>query len=139
MSRLKPIIRLRTSELDEVRRTLVHLEKQHAHIQSNIDALEASIEKERALGSNGPEAFTLGHFLERSKLQREALNEALAAKEEEIDACRDDVNEAFRELKKFEVAQEQEAAREKKAEDKREQDALDEIGTQKFFKDRQSV
>lgn len=139
MSRLDPIIRLRKSELDEVRRKLIHLEKQHAHIQSNITELENTVEKERIHGAEGPEAFTLGLFMERAKLQREQLDAALAAKVEEIDLCRDDVNEAFRELKKFEVAKEQEASKAKKVEDKREQDVLDEIGTQKFFKDRRSV
>lgn len=126
---LHALIRLHKWHLDERRRELGELLGREQEIQKRIDALDAECEHEREIARRDPvvgQAY--GRYHERYAAKRDALVQAMAQVQEEIEAARDELAEAFREAKTLELTQE---ARERRAlaeAERRETLFLDEIG-----------
>lgn len=127
------LIRLWKWRLDERRRVVVDLEILRAGIERQMVRLDDELEQERKVATQDYEA-SFGFTIYR-KSNRERRANLEASREEVIDriaAAQEEVNAAFRELKKYELVLENWERRERQKQEKREQDEMDEAGLQGF-------
>lgn len=128
-SPLKNLIRINEWEVDEARRRLGDLLTMQEDLKTQLQRLSAELVREQELAYNNPESATFyGAYADGVIQRRERLTESILKMDEEVDQAREVVREAFRALKKYEVAQEQRDEEEKKERDKAEQNTLDEMG-----------
>ena len=132
MSRLDGIIRLRKWELDDKRRILTGLREQQDAIQARIDAMQQELADVMQTPTEVG-VTSSGAYLEGFRHREILLQQEYAAKEEEIQQQLDIVQEAFNELKTFEVAREREREEITRRDAKTEQDTFDEIGLRKHY------
>ncbi len=131
MKGLPTLIRLRRQELDEKRRTLVEVEQREAFIERDIEALDDEVTGERAfVGSAEDVRFAYENFALAARTQRENLIGALAEVRVELEDVREEVAEAFREYKKYDIAEENDQQRQQDERDRLERIDLDEIGAE---------
>ena len=125
---LKPLIRYRKFELDERRRELRALEDLAAQIDASIVALDQEVMRERQLAANDMLlARYWPTYSDWARGRREALVQNRLQIGEQILKAEDAVTDAYRELKKFEVAEANRLAREKAEQDRKDRIRLDEI------------
>ena len=129
MKSLFTLIRLRQQQLDEKRVVLTRLETEAATIRSMIENLEAEVacQSEAARG-DAASTYGYGTYLAGARARRTGLESRLAEVGELISAAADEVAEAFREMKRFELAQTLAEQREAAESARREQAVLDEVG-----------
>jgi flagellar FliJ protein len=126
---LKTLIRLSKFTVDEKRRTLTALQEREEQILAEIEAAERQLQHEQQVARDDPAAgMYFGRFLTAWKERRAALEQALAAVRRQVEQARDELSEAFRELKTYEVTQANRERREREELDRKEQIFLDEIG-----------
>ncbi|NQV20434.1 MAG: flagellar FliJ family protein [Rhodospirillales bacterium] len=131
MKGLPTLIRLRRQELDEKRRTLVEIEQREAFIERDIEALDDEVTGERAfVGSAEDVRFAYENFALAARTRRENLVGALAEVRVELEDVREEVAEAFREYKKYDIAEENDQRRQQDERDRLERIDSDEIGTE---------
>lgn len=126
---LKTLIRLSKFNVDEKRRVLTALQTREDQVVEEIRLAEEQLVREQKLASeNQAFAFAFPTFYRAWAGQRQALEQALAAVRQQIEAARDELAEAFREQKTYEVTQANREKREREEADRKEQIFLDEIG-----------
>jgi hypothetical protein len=132
MASLEGIIRLRKWELDEQRRALADLLEQRAHVENAIELLETEMLDQKKMAHQDFSTLTLGAYLEAARKKKAMLIEGLRKQDEKILEKQDLVSDAYRELKTYEVADENKQSRQRKKVATIEQNALDELGLQAF-------
>ena len=127
---LKGLIRLHQWMVDERRRKLGDLLKMLAELEDQSRRLEAEVVDEQKAALNAPETagFLYGNYARHVIERRERLTKSIASMEAQIASAREELNEAYRELKKFQVAQDVRDRREALEAARRDQNTLDEIG-----------
>lgn len=126
---LKTLIRLSKFNVDEKRRTLTALQTREDQVIAEIRAAEEQLVREQhAASENQAFAFAFPAFYRAWAQQRQALEQALMAVRQQIEVARDELAEAFREQKTYEVTQANREKREREEADRKEQIFLDEIG-----------
>jgi len=127
------LIRLRQHEMDAARRALNELEAARDAIDARRQALDAEFAAESARAPDTSEAFfVLGEYVTAVRMRRRALVREKQALEPDIALAQAKVRDAFRELKRFELAEGLQADREAKVVASREQDRLDEVALSSF-------
>lgn len=128
------LIRLHRWQLDEKRRVLAGIEQFRDDLQHQIERLEAEIaaEQQTAAAAGGDAAFAYGNYALGAIARRATLNQSLADVERQITVLREQVAEAFQELKKYELLQEQRGRRARDQQARRQTAEQDEIGLQGF-------
>ena len=129
MKSLLTLIRLKQGVLDEKRLVLTRLETEAATIKSMIETLEIEVacETEAARG-DAESSFGYGRYIASAKARRGGLEDRLAQVDEKIAEASDEVADAFREMKRFELAQSLADQRAAAEEARREQAVLDDVG-----------
>lgn len=130
MRGLDGIIRLRKWQLDEVRRALADLEKMRADLIADLDQLANEVDREQTVAADDPATANYGAYARGVIDRRDTLRRSIGEVDQAIKAKRDDVTEAFRELKKYEIAAARAHERDMVAADRREQAEGDEVGLQ---------
>lgn len=127
---LKTLIRLSKFNVDEKRRVLTALQNREDQIIEEIRQGESQLKIEQRLAAEDATGigFMYGAFHKSWMQRRDLMQQALAAVRAEIETARDDLAEAFRELKTYEVTQANREKREREEADRKEQVFLDEIG-----------
>ena len=127
---LHTLIRLRKWDVDEKQRALAVLLRAEEAVIARQEALEAEIKNEMVLAAKLPadQRQTLYGYLKRCEGHRAALASALADVRQRIAKAQEDLAEAYRRLKTFEVTQEQRDLAEEREENRLETIDLDEIG-----------
>ena len=128
MKGIDGLIRLQRWRLDEARRRLADLERLKEEFQGKQRALEEEIAREQSLASSdesGRRAWS--NFAERALQRRATLARSVAEAETALADASDEVNEAFREVKKLELAAERAERRQQEAAQRREQLRLDAV------------
>ena len=131
MKGLPNLIRLHRWRLDEKRKNLADLERLAAQLRDRGLRLEDEMRHEQDAAAGSSEAgYAYGPYAKTVISRREAIAASLAEVRSKIAQAAEAVSEAFRELKRFEVAQErrEQAAKDKTA--KQERQMLDELGLQ---------
>lgn len=127
---LKTLIRLSKFSVDEKRRVLTALQTREDQIIEEIRQGEEQLRHEQQLAAEDATGigFSYGAFQQAWMRRRDLMHQALAAVRADIETARDELAEAFRELKTYEVTQANREKREREELDRKEQIFLDEIG-----------
>lgn len=129
MKGLPGLIQLNQWKVDEQRRKVTELEILSERLAEEVKQLQADIEREgRNSGDSVESSQAFSAFLAGSMTQREKLRGSIADLQLQISAAKDDLADAYRELKSYEVAQASRDARERRKQELRERVKMDEIG-----------
>jgi flagellar export protein FliJ len=129
MTALGSLVRVHTWELNEKRQKLAGLQELSDKICQDVENLEAQLQHEQSAAAGSIEgtiafpAFVAAALERRKKLRVSIANLDLA-----IEAAREEVREVFQEVKKYELARDNQEKRERERIAKREQIELDELG-----------
>lgn len=127
MSSLKTIIRLHKWQLDEKRRALADLQNLHDRLCAELDRLRQEILHEQQTARNDPAvAFGYAAFARGARERDHRLQQSIAQVERQIAAATEAMSEAFQELKRFELAEEERLKREREKIRRKEDAMLDE-------------
>jgi flagellar export protein FliJ len=129
MNGLDGLIRLHKWRLDEKRQVLAELERLAARLREQLATLERELATEQRVAASSMEAAAAyGQYAAAVISRRTTINRSLADVEGQIRQALEEVAEAFRELKKYDLAK---ARRERDAAEKakrQEQAQLNELG-----------
>lgn len=131
MSRdLHGVIRYRKHLVDEKRRALADLLRQEDYLLQAQAMLAEQMQHEAEVAASDSMGAGLGYalYIRQAQERRDAILAALAETRRRVDAAQDEVRESFKELKTFEIAQENRDATERQEADHKEQLGLDAIG-----------
>jgi flagellar protein FliJ len=124
---LKTIIRLQKLQLDEKRRTLAELQNLGDRLKAEIEKLKEEIAHEQATARDDfAVSFTYANFAQAAMERGRKLGESLLQVEVQISMATDQMAEAYQELKRFELAEEERLKREKDKQKRKEAIMLDE-------------
>jgi flagellar FliJ protein len=129
MKSRETLIRLKKFQVDEKRRRVAQIEGMIADFQRMSVDLEREIqsEQERA-GINDPSHFAYPTYAKAAIQRRENLTRSADELRVQLEDAKNLLSEAFEELKKVELLDERDQARERAEESAREQADLDSIG-----------
>jgi len=129
MKSRETLIRLKKFQVDEKRRRVAQIEGMIADFQRMSADLEREIltEQERA-GINDPAHFAYPTYAKAAIQRRENLMRSAEELRAQLEEAKGLLGEAFEELKKVELLDERDQARERAEENAREQADLDSIG-----------
>jgi flagellar export protein FliJ len=135
MRGLPSLIKMHGLRLDEKRRKLAELERMRAALVERRDALDGEIAAEKAAADRKPETQAdFGAYVRAALKRRETLERSIADVERESEAANEEVADAYRELKKFELVKQREDADALLESNRREQAQLDEVGLNAFLR-----
>ncbi len=133
MKNLPILIKLRQRELDNLRRNMSVLEEELAQLQAEEKKLKAQLQYEKKIASQNPHiAMFYGNFAQGNKQQQQQLKNLQQELDQKIANIQDEISDAFGELKKFEITQENILQREEEYRQQQEQKELDDIGLQQY-------
>ena len=129
MKSRETLIRLKKFQVDEKRRRVAQIEAMIAEFQRMSIDLEREIqtEQERA-GINDPTHFAYPTYAKAAIQRRENLNRSTDELRGQLEEARGHLADAFEDLKKVEMLDERDQARERAEENAREQADMDSIG-----------
>lgn len=134
MADLEPLIRVRKHAVEQKQKFLADLyrqsEKLETEKQTVLDRLEEEREKVKEMQVEMLSYF--GPYTDAVKERVSEIDEARKQLDTRIEIAREDMREAFADLKKIEITQERREAEEEAEINKKESDELDEIGLDIF-------
>ena len=127
MSSLKTVIRLHKWQLDEKRRALAELQNLRDRLFAELHRLEQEMLHEQQVARADPvAAFGYAAFAKAALERGKRLQDSIAQVEKQIAAATEEMAEAFQELKRFELAEEERLKREREKIRRKEDAMLDE-------------
>lgn len=133
MRGLTTLIRLHKSAVDDRRRVLAALREQRQNLVDELETLERDLLREQAVAAGALEAsLTYAGFARHVIGERERLNRAIAVMDGEIARAEDALAEAFQELKRYELALEEQQRRRAEELKRHETQRLDETAGVRF-------
>ncbi|MGA7527943.1 MAG: flagellar export protein FliJ [Pseudolabrys sp.] len=128
MKSRETLIRLKKFQVDEKRRKVAQIEAMIAEFDRIAGELEREIkvEQDRA-GIHDPAHFAYPTYAKAATARRENLRQSTVELRVQLEDAKSALGEAFEELKKVEMLDERDQAREKAEENAREQTKLDRI------------
>tara|TARA_R110002167_G_scaffold102519_4_gene265897 strand:+ start:305 stop:748 length:444 start_codon:yes stop_codon:yes gene_type:complete len=134
-SGMQTLIRLHRWQLDELRRRLAPLESEREILVKRGLSLLESLDRERhAVAAGNGTPADLQSFKDRVMFEHERIGEQLARIEQSVEQLREQMAEAFQDVKKFEITEERRRANEHREMLRRDQLQLDEIGLSGHFR-----
>lgn len=131
MSGLSQLLRLQRWTLDEKRRQATDLELLIEKLIHDINQLDVAVEREIAASRENVELQrALPGYRQVMKTRRERLDQSLVDLRGELEKLREQITEAFSELKKTEQTVKNREQRQRLAERRKDQAVSDEIGLQ---------
>ncbi len=131
MSALNSLVRVHSWSLDEKRQKLAELDRIADKLRADLVALEQELIQEQSAASGSVEgSIAFPAFVAATLERRKRLRQSIANIELACVAARDEVNQAFQEMKKFEVARDNQIAEEQSEAARREQITMDELGVE---------
>ncbi len=123
------LIRLKKFQVDEKRRKVAQIEGMIAEFDRMAADLEREIKAEQErTGIHDPAHFAYPTYAKAAMQRRENLKRSADELKQQLDEAKGALGEAFDELKKVELLDERDQARERAAEAAGEQSTLDAIG-----------
>jgi flagellar protein FliJ len=123
------LLRLKRFQVDEKRRRVTQIETMIAEFERMAVDLtrEITSEEERA-GISDPSHFAYPTYAKAAMQRRDNLRHSADELRTQLDDAQADLQEAFEDLKKVEILEDREQARERTAETARDQAEMDHIG-----------
>ena len=129
MKSRETLIRLKKFQVDEKRRRVSQIEAMIADFQRMSTDLDREIQTEQdRAGINDPSHFAYPTYAKAAIARRENLKRSADELRIQLDDAKSALGEAFDDLKKVELLDERDQARERADENAREQSELDAIG-----------
>lgn len=129
MKSRETLIRLKKFQVDEKRRRVAQIEGMIAEFQRMATDLEREIQTEQdRAGINDPTHFAYPTYAKAAIQRRENLNRSTGELQAQLEEARGHLADAYEELKKVEMLDERDQARERAEENAREQAEMDSIG-----------
>lgn len=127
---LKTLIRLSQFNVDEKRRMLTALQAREDQILDDIARAQQQLKDEQRVAAEDATGvgFIYGAYHRAWMGVREDQDRSLMAVRRQIEGARDELAEAYRELKTYEITQANREKREQEEADRKEQIFLDEVG-----------
>jgi flagellar protein FliJ len=127
---LKNMIRINEFSVDEKRRNLGELLKLMGDLEQRQRDLETEVANEQRIAGSLPGEADIYYGVYAGTVidRRERIAESIKQMEVKVATARDEMSEAYVELKKYEIAQKNREKKEALEESRREQSILDEIG-----------
>ncbi len=127
---LNTLIRLNEWTVDQRRRELGDVLKSLAGLEDGLERLRQELIKEQQIVLSSPEeaGFFYGNYATAVIGRRQHLNDGIISMEKQVAEAREKLDEAYRDLKKFEIAQESRDLKKSQEETRVEQMELDEMG-----------
>ena len=123
-----PLIRLARFKVEELQKQMAEIERVRASIHDQIERLDESVPEEQAVAQENREGFLAYGSYARSVIQRkEKLRTSLDDVDAQAEGLRGRLEDAFAELKKFELLEERRLARVQETVRAAEQAELDEV------------
>lgn len=134
MADLEALIRVRRHAVEQKQKFLAELYKQADELEGQKDTmLKTLVEERKKVDEMGVEALGyFGHYSEAVRGRVEDIDEAMKKLNNRIEIAREDMRDAFAELKKVEITQERREAEEDKELKKKESDLLDEVALEGY-------
>ena len=136
---LSGIVRLHKWQVDEKRRQISELEVMRSDLEKKLEKLDSDLkdEQKNVASSNVVDINYAGYAAAVMK-RRENIEASITEVNVSIENMKDDLAEAFKELKKYEIVEQRAVERELHEQKRREQDRLDEVSLNMFRMDRQA-
>jgi len=136
---LSGIVRLHKWQVDEKRRQIAELEVMRSDLEKKLEKLDSDLkdEQKNVASSNVVDINYAGYAAAVMK-RRENIEASITEVNVSIENMKDDLAEAFKELKKYEIVEQRAVERELHEQKRREQDRLDEISLNMFRMNRQA-
>jgi len=129
MKGLPGLIQLNQWKVDEQRRKVTELEILSERLSAEVTQLQDDIDREgRNSGESLENSQAFSAFLKGAMAQRETLRGSIEDLQDQISTAKDDLADAYRELKSYEVAQAKRDSREAHKQELRDRVKMDEIG-----------
>jgi flagellar FliJ protein len=133
MKGLPALIRLHTWQLDGKRRELADLERVEDGFHAEVRKLEDDMVVEQAYAKDSESGvFAYGGFAAGVIARRKRLAQSIVEIRVRIEAKREEVAEAYQELKRYEVTQAHRLKREKLEQERLDQANLDEVSLMQY-------
>ena len=133
--KLNGIIRLHKWQVDEKRRQITELEVMREELVEKLETLVSDLAREQEnLSKSNVVSINYANYASSVMSRRENLEASITEVDVSIENMKDELAEAFKELKKYEIVEQRSIEREKEEVKKREQDRLDEISLNLFRK-----
>ncbi len=137
MKALPTLIRIHRWHLEEKRRKLTELERLRAELAAQTRRLEERLASEQRVAEHSEEGrYAYGAYAASIISRRETLTVSIGESQQAIVLARDEVSEAFREVKKHEIAARIRERRAQAEAARREQALLDEVGLNMHYRRR---
>jgi len=137
MSALDQLIRLHRWRLDELRRHLTDVEALAAKLEEQRRRLDTDDKREQSLaGASAEAAFAYPAYARQLIERRRKLAQSQSEAAEQIAKAQAALAEAFQELKRYETAAANRVRQQQRREQIRQQQTLDEIGIDRFRRQR---
>lgn len=132
MKGLDSMIRLQKWQVDEKRRQLADLEAMRADLVRRREGLRAEVAREQKAADAQVVQFAFATYVRDALGRLETLRESTEEVDRAIEVMQDELADAFRALKKYEVAEARHAARAQEEANRRDQIATDEMALNMF-------
>lgn len=131
---LETLIRLNEWSVDQKRRKLSELSRLINGFEVELKKLEQDLLNEQAAAAASPNegGFLYGYYANRVIDRRSIIHISIDQLEKDADGAREELSEAYREMRKFKTALDARKAGEKAERDKKEQIELDEVAIGTF-------
>ena len=131
---LTTLARLTKWTVDQRRRTLGALLRELENLETSRRGLDIELSQEQSAAADNPDEAGLlyGIYAEAFVNRRDIMDESIRTKKAEIEKALEELNESYRELKKYEVARDSRSQLELVEEVRREQIELDDIGIETY-------
>lgn len=135
MADLDPLIRVRKHSVEQKQKFLAELYRQADEFLRQRETIQQQVRDEREAleGMNSVEMLAaFSAFAEAAKTRIADIAESMKKLDVRIEIAREDMREAFSDLKKIEITQERREAEEFRILEKRQMDLLDEVALDGF-------
>ena len=134
MADLEALVRVRRHAVEQKQKFLAELYKQADELEGQKETMLTTLAEERKkVDEMGVEAVGyFGHYSEAVRGRVEDIDEAMKKLNRRIEIAREDMRDAFAELKKVEITQERREAEEEKELKKKESDIMDEVALEGY-------
>jgi flagellar export protein FliJ len=133
MKSRETLVRLKKFQVDEKRRKVAQIESMIAEFDRIASELDREIKTEQErVGIHDPAHFAYPTYAKAAIGRRENLRRSAGELKAQLDDAKAVLGEAFEELKKVEMLDERDHAREKAEDNAREQAELDRIAAMRF-------
>jgi flagellar export protein FliJ len=137
MKTLNTLIKFHQQQLDVLRRQMGSLESQKGQLLAMVERIRDEMKREIELAQKNAELGMLfGDYVKRIRAREVAAHKEVKELEKKMDVLREEIRDAFIELKKFETARDNRKKELRQKADRRETEQLDEIAGQRHEKER---